>query len=440
MAISTALSSQLKRLGPNSYKVIAAFGLRALAALLGFALSWTLARLYGADGLGTYSVAVTTAVFGGYLALIGQDYVILRSVAGELKIGKHGVARAVVRQSTLIAGCGSVIVALAIAGGATLLSRRIGGSAEMLMLVAPAVAGVVLARAASWALRATGNIVVSQALEGITTPAIILLALLAFVPFGQLPSIATVGSLYVAASFAGAAIGWIAWRRVTRDWPAREHVPAGPLLIAGVPMLVSTVSNSAADWAAMFSTNLFAGAAAAGQLRVALQLMLAVTLLTSSFDAILGPQVAGAWRVGDENALRRIYRKATLGMTAAAAPILLLELLAPRWLMGLFGAGFVDGAVALQILAVGQLLAIAGGPIGTLLIMSGHDKLLIAYSLASLVVVAALCLLVVPAYGASGGAMVIAGNMIFRRVSAQLVLRYAAKLKLNVWSGLFRRS
>lgn len=433
--LPSALSAHLKRLGPNSYKVATAFGMRGLSAALGFALSWTLARLYGPEGLGTYSVAVTTAVFGSYLALLGQDYIVLRSVAGELKVGKQGAARGVVRTSVLIATAAAVLAALAMAGFAELLSSRIGGraSSDMLILVAPAVLGLVLARIASWALRATGNVVLSQSLEGIITPALILAALGFWLMIGDLPPLWTIGSLYVGATFVGAAIGWLGWRRLTRAWPAAEHPAAGALLVAGLPMLISTVSNAAADWAALFSTNLFADAAAAGQLRVALQLMLAVTLLTSSFDAILGPQVAGAWRVGDHEALRRVFRKATIGMTVAAAPVLLAELLFPAWLMGLFGPGFREGATALQILALGQLFAIAGGPIGTVLIMSGHDRWLIGYSLLSVGVIAALCLLAVPAYGVTGGAMVIAGNMIFRRTAAQLILRYVVGLKLSVW-------
>lgn len=426
---------RVQRLGPNAYNVIAAFGMRGVSAVLAFALSWTLARLYGAEGFGTYSVAVTTAMFTCYIAVIGQDYVCLRTVAGELKVGHQAAARGVVRVATAIAAATALVAAAVVAGASDWLGERVGNraSADMMVLVAPAVLGLVLARTASWALRGAGNVVISQALEGVTTPALILAVLLGSLAFGSLPPLWGIGALYVAASFAGAAFGWSAWAWMTRTWP--RAVPARPaaLLAAGIPMMVATVSNAVADWAAIFSTNFFAGAAAAGQLRVALQMMLVVTLLLSSFDAIVGPQVAAAWRVRDMEALRRLFRKATIGMTLVTAPILLVLLLFPTWLMGLFGAEFAEGAFALQILALAQLLTIAAGPMGLVLIMSGHDRTLLWYSLGGFAVIGALSYFVVPAYGVTGGALVVAGNMIFRRVAAQITLRYVAKLDLSVW-------
>lgn len=429
------LQRHMQRLGPNSYKVATAFGIRGISAVLAFALSWTLARLYGADGLGIYSVAVTTVVFTCYVVVLGQDYVVLRAVAGELKVGKYGVARGTVRTSTLIAVMLASIAAAAVAVFSDVLGGRIGSErlSHILMVVAPAILGLTLARMASWALRGAGNVVVSQMLEGVTTPSIMLLIVLAALALGSLPPMWGVGALYAGATFAGAALGWVTWWRLSRHWPEAERAAPLALIAAGVPMMISNASNAASDWAALFSVNLFAGPAAAGQLRVALQLMLLVTLLTSSFDAILGPQIAAAWKVRDIEALRRIFRKATIGMTVLAAPVLLVELLVPEWLMGLFGPGFTDGATALRILVIGQLFAIAGGPIGTVLIMSGNDKWLIGYSLASIALIAALCFFVVPVYGATGGAVVVAGNVIFRRTIAQLMLRYVVGLKLSVW-------
>jgi len=424
-----------QRLGPNSYKVATAFGMRGISAVLAFALSWTLARLYEAEGFGTYSVAVTTAMFTCYIAIVGQDYVALRTVAGELKVGHQGAARGVVRVATAIAAGTAVIAAIIVAAASDWLGERIGNraSADMMVLVAPAVLGLVLARTASWALRGAGNVVVSQAIEGVTTPALILAVLLGALAVGTLPPLWSIGALYVAGSFAAAAVGWIAWALMTRTWPAAEKARPAVLLAAGIPMMIATVSNAIADWAAIFSTNFYAGAAAAGQLRVALQMMLVVTLLLSSFDAIVGPQVAAAWKVRDMDALRRIFRKATIGMTAATAPILLVLLFFPGWLMSLFGEGFADGARALQIIAIAQLLTIAAGPMGLVLIMSGHDKTLLWYSMGGFAVIGALSLFVVPIYGVTGGAIVVAGNMIFRRVAAQITLRYVAKLDLSVW-------
>jgi O-antigen/teichoic acid export membrane protein len=68
--------------------------------------------------------------------------------------------------------------------------------------------------------------------------------------------------------------------------------------------------------------------------------------------------------------------------------------------------------------------------VGTILIMSGHDRWLMISSLSSLAVLALLCLVAVPLLGPLGGAVAVAGTMLYRRVIAALVVRFALGLKL----------
>jgi O-antigen/teichoic acid export membrane protein len=42
--------------------------------------------------------------------------------------------------------------------------------------------------------------------------------------------------------------------------------------------------------------------------------------------------------------------------------------------MRLFGPEFAAGALTLQILAVGHAVRLAAGPLGTVLIMTGHQR------------------------------------------------------------------
>jgi O-antigen/teichoic acid export membrane protein len=413
-------------------QVIVAFGFKILTAIGGFGVSWLIARLYGAPGVGLYGNLVNSSVLLSTLSLWGQDYVILRSVASDLKVGDIGAARGIVRGSTRLALTNFCVVMVASLCAYSFLSKdaRFGGHTTLIFTLLPATLGLILMRTGAWALRAMGSIVESQGIEGPVSTGWVLLALLAFViAFGSVP-VWTLGPIYASSALASAAVAWTLYSRRTKAWPAASSIPAKHLLAIGTPMLISTVSNMATEWAALTSTSLATGNSGAGQLRIALQIMSAVSLVTAAFDSVLGPQIAGAWRIGDHARIKSLYRRATAGIVVLASPLLGCALFAPGLLMGLFGPDFRDAGMVLRVLAIGQLVSVAGGPVGTVLVMSRHDKWMVAYGIAGMVVMAIIAGLAVPHWGAVGGAWVVAGTMIFRRISAGLIVRYVAGVKL----------
>jgi O-antigen/teichoic acid export membrane protein len=72
-----------------------------------------------------------------------------------------------------------------------------------------------------------------------------------------------------------------------------------------------------------------------------------------------------------------------------------------RW----FGSDFSEGALALMILAVGQLVNAATGAVEPLLIMSGHEKYVRNNTLASALCNLLLNLLLIPLWGINGAAV-----------------------------------
>jgi len=91
-------------------------------------------------------------------------------------------------------------------------------------------------------------------------------------------------------------------------------------------------------------------------------------------NSIAAPKFAAMYRNGDMVALRRTALLSVRVMLFAALPILVLMLLVPEWLMGLFGPEFRGAAPALMILALGQFVNVATGSVGYLLSMTGHEN------------------------------------------------------------------
>jgi O-antigen/teichoic acid export membrane protein len=108
-----------------------------------------------------------------------------------------------------------------------------------------------------------------------------------------------------------------------------------------------------------------------------------------------------------------------------SAPILAVVILVAPFIMGIFGEGFVRGSLSLIILAVGQFINAATGPINSILIMTGKQKLNRNIMVVATIVAIILDLLLIPVYGAVGAACVNTfGVIIMNLVPFFLVKRF----------------
>lgn len=131
-------------------------------------------------------------------------------------------------------------------------------------------------------------------------------------------------------------------------------------------------------------------------------------------NSIAGPKFAALHGMAEGHALNRTARGSALLMTVAAIPMLLVLMLFPGWIMGLFGSEFVAGAGVLRILAITQFIAVMSGSIGSLLVMSGHEKQLRNNSAAAFVLAIPLNLVLIPEFGAMGAAISAAIAIVLR--------------------------
>lgn len=413
-------------------QVIWSFALKGLGAALALAVSWGVARLYGSLGSGLYAIGQTTVQVIGFVAIIGLDSIMLRTMAREVRVDRRDLARGAVAVAVRVALPTALLMALLLLLLGPRLASAIAepGAGLVLAIVSPAVVGIVAMRLGSFALRGAERPILSQVLEGPLTSglAVIMLGGLALAPV--LPPVWVLALVYTASMLITAAFGWIAWWRVVRHWPAAVRPPARPMLIAGVPVMISVVTGFGIDWLSIMLTSYFASPQAAGTLRVAAQTLLVTNLVVASFDAILGPRLAANWRMGEKAAIARAMRQTIIGCMAAASPLFILVLGWPELVMGLFGPEFVSGATALQIIAIGNLAALSSGPVGTLLIMSGHERWSIGFSLVGIAVLIGLSIWLVPIHGVTGAAIAVTSTIFARRILASLVVRYVVGIRI----------
>jgi O-antigen/teichoic acid export membrane protein len=125
----------------------------------------------------------------------------------------------------------------------------------------------------------------------------------------------------------------------------------------------------------------------------------------ASVNSIFAPMIAEYHGRGDLVSLRRNFKVATRWILSLAFPLCLFVILFPVPLLRLFGPEFIIGSTALVILAVGQLVDAATGPVDYIIMMTGHPKLNLSNSLCLALLNVILNLLLIPRFGIVGAAV-----------------------------------
>lgn len=405
---------------PQIPQTIAAFAIKIAGAGLSFGFSLLVARSFGPEGVGAFGLMVTTLTLAATACLVGLDYVLIRTVAGDVREGALGAAKGVIRSVTRIVGGNALLMwALLALVAVPLLARFTGGPDTTAVLAAAAfgVLPIALVRVVSSTLRSTGRVLLAQLIDGPLSMALALAVLGGMLLAGH-PDARDAGRIYVGAIGAMVVLGAaIAWRDTAR-WPSADPVAVRPLLAGGVRILVVVLAGFATDWLILTVLARYRSTADVGLFRTAWQIATLFNIVVVAFDAVAGPRIAAAWRVDDRAAIARTWRQAVAVITGLSLPLLIVVLAAPEWLLHFFGPAFPAAATALRILALGQLVNMLTGPIGSILVMTGHERWSMTYSLVAMILAVILAAIVIPRFGLEGAATVSSAVLIFRNLIA----------------------
>lgn len=431
IAAAAGIVTRYHRDNPHIGQTLAAFAIKMVGALMSFGLTILIGQTFGATGVGQFGLAVTTLLIVSTVALCGLDYILIRTVAGDIKVGAPGKARGAIRTVALFTLINAVVLAVLLTLE-THVGRWFGGDDAGLVLrvVTFGVIPFALIRVISSALRSCGHVLLAQVLDGPLSMALTIAAVLGWMVAGTAPTMAAVGIIYICAIAACVGVGALVHWRTVRSWGPAERVPLVPLLGQGWPILCVVLTGFFVDWLILVVLARTASAAEVGLFRSAWQVASIFNLMIVSFDAVAGPRIAAAHRIGDLAGMARTWRQAVWIILALSSPLFVLTLGFPEIVLGLFGPEFAGAADALRILSVAQLVNVLTGPIGSLMIMSGRERASLAIALAATALALVLALVLIPAYGLVGAALATGLTLIFRTGSAWILVRRKMRLSL----------
>ena len=186
--------------------------------------------------------------------------------------------------------------------------------------------------------------------------------------------------------------------------PARDRWDLRSMIGFSWPQTLSQSLYLATLWTDTLVLAHYGSARQVGIYGLVVALLAPVSQLTVAVSQAFTPRIAGTHERGDRAGLARMLQRVSYWNLAVALPILGSMIVLREPLLALFGRGYEAGATALVILAVGQLILNAAGPLTAVINLSGHPRVTLFDNALVFGANLALCIILVPRYGMAGAA------------------------------------
>ena len=426
-----------KRLDHHMQEVVSgastAFVLRLVVAGLAFGFNVLLAHMLGTKGAGLYFLALMVATIAATFGRVGLDNVILRHVAAGAAVGDWDEVKGVYRKGMSFALVASSVSALLMFAISPWLATAVFDKpelAEPLRWMSLAVVPMALVFLHAEALKGLKRITDSISVQSI---GVLALSIAGLYLLGWTWGVVGAVWAYAVAVILMALAGAYRWRAVTRQLKdTAGRFETSRLMRSSMPLFSIALMQLVMMWTATFMLGVWGTSGEVGVFAVAGRTVMLMSLILVAVNMISAPKFAELYRKGDIEALGKTARTSARLMALMAAPVLLLFIFAPEWVMGLFGQGFKEGGTVLSILAAGEFVNVATGSVGYLLIMSGNERAQRSNVVFNMGVNLILCVVLIPRYGIMGAAMATALSLALRNLTAMVLVK--RHLSIKMWA------
>lgn len=381
---------------------------RVTGLALAFLSHMILSRTLGPSQYGHYVIALGWALVLVIPARLGLDSSVLKYATIYREEGRTADFLGLV-----IFSLGAIVLVSAVIAGALMAGKAVGldflRPVETLLLVGVATL-VPFSAVIGWLsslVRTANRIFAAQFYDQVLRPLLLIAALGAMVLLGRgvgaaqamLATAATVGiamialAIHAKASFAGLPPSKASFQH-RGEWLSVSWVL---FLTAAVQELLNQVD--------IILLGILSDATQAAHFAAAWRLASLLPFGLVAIATVSGPLIASAHHRQDMGELARIARLNARFSILFAIVLAAVLIAGGRWVLGLFGPGFVVAYPALLILLVGGLVNSFTGSVGYLLIMTGRQRAALAALALGLGISMIANLLLIPRFGATGAAV-----------------------------------
>jgi len=387
------------------------FFLKVAGGGIGFVTTLVLGRSLGAAGSGLFFLSLSLLVVLATLSRLGFDQWVTKLVAhardNEDWDAINGLYRLVIRRVFLWSVIASVF---AIVMGPYTASNVFNNDdlTPVLFWTGFAIPAFAITWIHAHFFQGMGQIGWFLFFQNLGVNSVFLLlfgALHLFAPSNSV-SAESIGMLYCVSSWACLLLARVTWSQQNKwsQWSGGTECPI-KWLQEIAPLFVIVVLNQLILWTPQSVLGIYRTEDQVGIYNAAFRVANLVTLVLVGVNSAVFPRFATLHAKGEWEKLKRLTQSSSKLMVLACLPFLLGLFIFPEQILGLFGDEFTSGATALRIVALGQLVNVGTGSVGGLLNMTGNQRIAMVCTIASFVVLAFGCMLLIPKFGAEGAAV-----------------------------------
>lgn len=367
-----------------------------------------LTRLLGAKQYGMYKVGVTVGEIAAGFALLGMGYAMVRFV--PLFVSRRDMAGL---WGTLHLGIGlvtfaSLLIGVCLFALATPLALNIFHEPRLVPLLRLASLIVLFSALSSTLASATRGFNKMQYATGAQQIAQPLVRLIVIVPLALLGLTASKALIsYIAGAIVTCTLLVYFLDRLfslRRPLQTAQRDIRG-LLKFSLPAYFSTLLDSFGPNMQTILLGSMNTISTVGIYAVAAQVSMASSMFNQAIGTASSPIISELHGHGDRQQMAHFYQTTTKWMFTVNTPMFLIVLLLSRPILLIFGKEFVEGATALTILALANLVIAAVGASDGVLAMTGNTPTKLANSAVQAVFTIGLGILLIPRWGAFGAAV-----------------------------------
>jgi O-antigen/teichoic acid export membrane protein len=360
-----------------------ALGIKVISLPLSCLTSLAIARFWGAQGLGTFTLAVYLVTTLSVACRLGLDTGILRFGAGLNAAGRYGDIRELFcRGLTLVLSLSiGAAVGLFLARNWLVQIFHAQALPEVLIFMSLALPVTVAAAFCGETVRSLGGARWAVIQQDVLVPVSLLVLVGIFVWKGTNASLSpsVLSQAYLVSAALG--LGFLSVLLMSRLKGHRGNTRPtrlGDLVRYSWPLYLSSLLMLAFSSLDNLVLGFFTGPEKVAYYEAASRTALLVSLPLMAVNAVIPPMFAHMHQKERLKELEGLAQTSTRWMYYVALPLaLFMAALAPD-ILGVFGSGFGEGRWALQILIIAQLFNVACGSVGFLLAMSGNQYTLTA--------------------------------------------------------------
>ena len=416
----------------------AALAVKVCGLGITFGVQILAANLMGADAYGDYIYAIAWASILVLPGLAGWDTASLKYIAAYFATDKHRLLRGFLRRSRQLTLFTSLVLGVIGALAVALLSERLEPRlVRVLWLACMLLPVLALCQLLCAQLQGLKRIVLSQLAGAILRPLLFsgLLVLLALTSMSRITAVQAVAVQIGAFSLTLAFV----WMQIRRALPSglalqRTEYRLREWFLVSLPMVLIAGFQIVMSKADVLMVGSLVGTTEAGIYSAAAQIGRLVSLGLIAVNTIAAPLLAELHARGEKVELQRVLTCSARIMSALSLPIGFVLFAGGRFVLGLFGAEFVEGYSALTVLIGAHVVNAAAGSVGYLLVMTGHQNITALVMGCSAIFNLLLNAQLIPRYGIVGAACATA----FSLIAWNLVLVIIARVKLTLNTTVFR--